>query len=134
MLAGGLFFALSAGLSAAAVGFLSLLAALLFGNPATGAFVSLAQATLMDPEPAQRERNMARWTAAGSVGYVAGPALIAAGVALGLGWRGVLAGLAVLAVPLALAVRRVPQPAAETRPSAGSFLRALCDREVLRWL
>jgi FSR family fosmidomycin resistance protein-like MFS transporter len=135
MLAGGLFFALSAALSAVAIGFWSLLVALLIGNPATGAFVSLAQATLMDRDPAERERNMARWTVAGSVGYVVGPALIAAGVALGFGWRGVLVGLAVAAVPLALAVRSVPQlPAAEARPSAGSFMRAFRNREVLRWL
>ena len=91
MAAGGFVFTASAVLSAAAVGFWTLLVALLIGNPATGSFVSLAQATLMDREPARRERNMARWTVAGSIGYVAGPALIAAGVALGLGWRGVLA-------------------------------------------
>ena len=47
MAAGGLVFALSAVLSAAAVGFWTLLVALLIGNPATGAFVSLAQATLI---------------------------------------------------------------------------------------
>ena len=54
MAAGGLVFALSAVSSAAAVGFWTLLVALLIGNPATGAFVSLAQATLMDHEPARR--------------------------------------------------------------------------------
>jgi len=134
MAAGGLVFALSAVLSAAAVGFWTLLVALLIGNPATGAFVSLAQATLMDREPARRERNMARWTAAGSVGYVAGPALIAGGVALGLGWRGVLAGLGLAAVPLALAVRSVPGLPSGGRASLGGFLGALRDREVLRWL
>ena len=74
---GGLAFAASAALSGLAVGFWTLLVALLIGNPATGAFVSLAQATLMDHAPAERERNMARWTIAGSVGYVAGPVLIA---------------------------------------------------------
>jgi FSR family fosmidomycin resistance protein-like MFS transporter len=134
--AGGVAFAVSAALSAAALGFWTLLAALLIGNPATGAFVSLAQATLMDRDPAGRGHNMARWTLAGSVGYVAGPVLIAGGVALGLGWRGVLLGLSVVALPLALAARRVATPPAPTPPSnpLRAFLAALRDREVLRWL
>jgi FSR family fosmidomycin resistance protein-like MFS transporter len=129
---GGLGFALSAALSAAALGFWTLLVALLVGNPAVGAFVSLAQATLMDVDPAQRDRNMARWTLAGSVGYVAGPALIALGVELGLGWRGILLGLAALAVPLAFAARRTTGPPAKA--SRRPFRAALRDREVLRWL
>ena len=135
--AGGIAFAVSAALCAAALGFWTLLIALLIGNPATGAFVSLAQATLMDRDPGERDRNMARWTLAGSFGYVAGPVLIAGGVALGLGWRGVLLGLAFAAPPLAVAARRIPAP----RPSAAAagapfraFLMALRDREVLRWL
>jgi FSR family fosmidomycin resistance protein-like MFS transporter len=130
---GGIGFAVSAALSAVAVGFWTLLLALLLGYPAIGAFVSLAQATLMDSDPAARDRNMARWTLAGSIGYVAGPVLIAGGVVLGLGWRGVLLGLAFTALPLAFAARRVtgrPSPPQAARGLAA----ALRDREVLRWL
>lgn len=130
---GGLGFAVSALVSALALDFWTLLLALLLGNPAIGAFVSLAQATLMDRDPADRERNMARWTLAGSVGYVAGPVLIAGGVAVGLGWRGVLLGLAVAGLPLAFAARRVtgrPSPPAPAR-GLGAALR---NHEVLRWL
>jgi len=134
LLAGGIGFALSAALSAVAIGFWTLLVALLIGNPATGAFVSLSQATLMDRDPGSRERNMARWTAAGSVGYVAGPALIAGAVLLGLGWRGVLVLLAVAALPLAFAARRVPQHAPDAHEPVRGFLSALRDRDVLRWL
>jgi FSR family fosmidomycin resistance protein-like MFS transporter len=134
MLAGGIGFAVSAALSAAAVGFWTLLLALLIGNPATGAFVSLAQATLMDRDPAARERNMARWTVAGSIGYVAGPVLIAAGVYLGLGWRSVLALLAVAAIPLALAVRNVRGQGGRSPASPRALVGALRNRRVLRWL
>ena len=131
---GGIGVAVSTALSGLAVGFWTLLVALLLGNPAVGAFVSLAQATLMDRDPANRDRNMARWTLAGSVGYVAGPVLIAGGVALGLGWRGVFVALAVAALPLAFAARRtIPPPAAAPRP-ARAFRTALRNREVLRWL
>jgi FSR family fosmidomycin resistance protein-like MFS transporter len=96
--------------------------------------VSLAQATLMDRDPEERERNMARWTVAGSVGYVAGPVVIAAAVALGLGWRGVLALLAVAALPLAVAARRVPKHVERHHEPLRGFLGALRNREVLRWL
>ena len=68
MVIGGIAFAASAALTAAAGGFPLLLAALVLGNPASGAFVSLAQATLMDADPQERVRNMARWTLAGSFG------------------------------------------------------------------
>ena len=108
MVLGGAAFAVSAALVSVSVGFWTLLVALVLGNPASGAFVSLAQATLMDLAPAERERNMARWTFAGSFGYVGGPLLVAAALWLGVGWRAALAALAVAAVPLAAAVRRIP--------------------------
>jgi MFS transporter, FSR family, fosmidomycin resistance protein len=135
---GGIGFALSAGLTAAAFGFWTLLVALLIGNPATGAFVSLAQATLMDLDPAARERSMARWTVAGSIGYLVGPFAIAGAAALGLGWRGVLLLLALAALPLALVVRGIPslQPNVAPRRAGGlrAFASALRNREVLRWV
>ena len=68
MVFGGVAFAGSAALVSASVGFWMLVVALVVANPASGAFVSLAQATLMDLAPAERERNMARWTLAGSFG------------------------------------------------------------------
>jgi FSR family fosmidomycin resistance protein-like MFS transporter len=137
LVGGGLVFALSAALTSVAVGFWTLLIALVIGNPATGAFVSLSQTTLMDLDPGRRERGMAWWTLAGSFGYVGGPLLLAAGVALGLGWRELSLVLGVAAVPLALAARSVPVP-----PTAdGSLLQglrgalsALRRGDVLRWL
>lgn len=59
MVGGGIAFAVSAAAVGLAPEFWTLLAALLIGNPATGAFVSLAQATLMDLQPRERVRNMA---------------------------------------------------------------------------
>ena len=82
---------------------LLLLSFMLF-YPASGAFVSLSQATLMDIEPARHEHNMARWTFAGSVGVVAGPLALSAIVALGMGWRALFvafAGLTLVLVALA---------------------------------
>jgi FSR family fosmidomycin resistance protein-like MFS transporter len=138
MFVGGLVFAASAALTAASGSFWVLLAALLIGNPATGAFVSLAQATLMDVAPPHRARNMARWTLAGSFGYVGGPLLLAVAVYLGIGWRGAIAALAVAALPLTLAALRFPSPQRETAPRQGRAMRdalaAVRRREVLRLL
>jgi len=137
LLAGGIAFAASAALTSVAGGFATLLLALLLGNPATGAFVSLTQATLMEAEPDRRQLNMARWTLAGSLGYVGGPILLAGAVAIGLGWRGILGALAVVALPLAVATRTLPAAragGASLRESMVYAAVALRRREVLRWL
>jgi len=138
MFFGGLAFAVSAAVTAAAGSFGLLLVALVVGNPASGAFVSLAQATLMDADPPRRARNMARWTLAGSFGYVGGPLLLVAAVYLGFGWRGAIAALAVVALPLTLATLRFPTPRPETAPPLGRAVRdalaAVRRRDILRLL
>ena len=135
---GGFGFALAAAANAGAVGFWTLLAALVIGNPASGAFVSLSQATLMDSAPAQRERNMARWTLAGSFGYVGGPVVLAAALWIGVGWRGALVALAVTTIPLLVVLPHLPRAAESEheslRASLASALAALRIREVQRWL
>lgn len=138
MVCGGIAFAMSAAAVGLAPEFWTLLLALLIGNPATGAFVSLAQATLMDLQPRDRVRNMARWTLVGSVGYVGGPVVLAAAVWLGAGWRGISIGLALCALPLVAGLRRLPSPASHPHASilrgAAAALAELRRREVLRWL
>ena len=136
---GGLAFALSAAASAGAIGFWTLLGALMIGNPGSGAFVSLAQATLIDASaPDERERSMARWTLTGSFGYVGGPALLAVAIWLGVGWRGALVLLAVATIPLLVLLPRLPRAAESEheslRASIVSALAALRLREVQRWL
>ena len=135
---GGFGFALSAAASAGAIGFWSLLAALVVGNPASGAFVGLSQATLMDSAPHERERNMARWTLSGSFGYVGGPVLLSVGLWVGVGWRGALAALAVTTIPLLVALPHLPSAAEREhqslRASLAAALGALRVREVQRWL
>ena len=117
-----------------APGFAALLAASIVLFSASGAFVGVSEATLMDLDPGRREHNMARWTLAGSVGVVAAPVVLA----LGLGWRAQYVFLALatmLLLPLALRV-----PVASEVPD-GSFLDGLRGtiallrrRTVLRWL
>jgi FSR family fosmidomycin resistance protein-like MFS transporter len=137
MVVGGAALSVSVALTSAAAGFWMLVAALVLGNPSSGAFVSLAQATLMDLAPAQRERNMARWTLAGSFGYVGGPLLLVAAVWAGTGWRAALAVLAVAVALAAVASARRLTAAQSVTDMSGAWhhaFAALRRRDVLRWL
>ena len=135
VLAGGACFAGALALAAGAPSFLVLLVAFAVLYPASGAFVSLSQASLMDLEPERRQHNMARWTFAGAVGAVAGPLLLAAFAVAGLGWRGLFAAFAVLALALVLLARRSPDARGDgDRLRVREALRAITRREVFRWL
>lgn len=140
ILSGGLGFAASLLLFAASPNFLSLLVASALFYPASGAFVSLSQATLMDGDPKRREQNMLRWTIAGSVGVVAGPLLLAGLVTLQLGWRPLFAAFAVLTIPI-VALAAVQFSGRGVRTDAESLVSGLREAlvelrrpAVLRWL
>ncbi len=146
ILGGGIVFTFSLLLTAISQNYLILLVSFILFNPASGAFVSLSQAVLMDAEPARREHNMARWTFAGSLGVVAGPFALGAAVLLNLGWRGlfmVFAGLTLLLLGVAWRFpfsAGIQTPGDDLSKSMGfkggllNVLRALKRREVLRWL
>jgi FSR family fosmidomycin resistance protein-like MFS transporter len=139
VLGGGVAFALALLLIASAPGFAVMLAASCLLYPASGAFVSLAQATWMDLEPNATERNMGRWVLAGSLGAVLGPPALGAAVATGSSWRGATLAAAILAVPTLLAASRIrfppPHPEIEDlRAALRGALEALGEPGVRRWL
>ena len=143
MLGGGLVIAASLLAIASAQSFPILLLALILSYPASGAFVSLAQATLMDLNPGREAQSMARWTVAGSLGNLIGPLLLAGGFALGWGWRWVYAALAGLCLALVLLTwpRKLPahpHATVETANSLRSLLAGLKDAgtnpRLLRWM
>ena len=135
VLGGGLCFALALGLAAGAPSCWVLLVAVALLSPASGAFVSLSQAALMDLEPDRREHNMARWTFAGGIGVVLGPLALAGFAWAGLGWRELFVAFGVVALGLVLLLRRSPESTeSEERPRLRDALRAIGSREVFRWL
>jgi FSR family fosmidomycin resistance protein-like MFS transporter len=149
ILGGGVVFALALFLVAVSSGFVWLLVAFILFYPASGAFVSLSQAVLMDTDPDRHEQNMARWTFAGSLGIVVGPLVLSAAVALGFDWRILFGIFAFSTVVILLFAWRSPvfdvnKPGrAGDQPAfgLGSFwegilgaLRALRRGEVFRWL
>ncbi len=114
ILGGGIIFVLTLLAVASARSFAVLLCAFVAFYPASGAFVSLTQAEIMDAWPDRQAQVMARWDLAGSAGAVAGPLLLAAVLASGGGWRAgylALAGIAAL-VWLGAYLRAPTDPAA----------------------
>ncbi len=144
VLGGGILFVLSLAAVAGARSFVVLLCAFTAFYPASGAFVSLTQATLMDASPDRQAQVMARWDLAGSAGAVAGPLLLTAVLAIGGGWRVVylvLAGLA--AITWVATCMRDPHPASGAEGqgpvrTAGHWARELASAlrswSTLRWL
>jgi MFS transporter, FSR family, fosmidomycin resistance protein len=138
LLGGGAAFAAALALTASAQGLLVLSVGYVAAGIASGAFVGLSQAELMDAQPGAHERNMARWTLAGSAGVVAGPLALVTAEAIGLGWRGLLLLFGLVAFPLVARARSVPLAPSGPPPRVFDSLRAaaaaLRRREVLRWL
>jgi len=106
VIAGGLVIAAGMLLVAGATDFPIVLFAMIISFPASGAFVTLVQATLMDLNPGREAHMMARWTLAGSIGNLVGPLLLAAGFAFGWGWRWAYVGLAFIGLGLVYKVFR----------------------------
>lgn len=146
---GGLIYALALFLVASSSNFIWLLLAFMLLYPASGAFVSLSQAALMDAEPQRHEQNMARWTFAGSLGIVLGPLTLGGVTLLGWNWRLMFGASALLTIFTLLFSWRYSAPRGEAIKSdhlqapltlsvfwqglLGAF-QALSRREVLRWL
>lgn len=144
ILLGGIFFTISLLLTGMSTTFSILILSLILFNPASGAFVSLSQASLMDFEPSRHEQNMARWTFAGSLGVLFGPLLLGGLALINWGWRPAYWILAFLSILILFAAfKRLPRPQTPSNnfPSLRAFLislqaafAALKHRTVLRWL
>ena len=109
---------------------------------AIGVASGLAQAALIDRDPEQRARTIARFTLLALAGDLAAPALLAGLSLVGASWR---TGYAIVAAALAawtLALAVAPFPEAPRSPDAdeasagviATLRAALADRPLLAWL
>jgi predicted MFS family arabinose efflux permease len=115
--------------------------ALLLSGVASGAGVSLSQATLMDLHPENREQLMTRWVFMGALGDLAAPALFWLLAVFALGWRQafVISGVVILAYAMLLARQDFPRPSSQPEDASEMGTRealraAFRDRRLLLWL
>jgi MFS transporter, FSR family, fosmidomycin resistance protein len=142
ILGGGVAFALALLMTSLSRSYGWLLVSFIVLSPASGAFVGLSQASLMDLSPSQREKNMARWTFAGALGVVLGPLALGLIVGLGLGWRVIFAasaGLTMVILAMGRRSRLAPvvahhEPHASILDGLKEAAMAVRQGEVLRWL
>jgi len=122
VLAGGGLVAASLAAVAASRSLAALTAAFIAFFPASGAFVSLSQAALMDAAPGRRQRRMAAWNLAGSAGAVCGPLLLVVVLAAGGSWRSgyLLLAAAACAALAAAAIAGPARFAGPARDTAGA--------------
>lgn len=145
MLGGGLAIVLSLLLIAGTRSFPWVLLGMIIGFPASGAFVSLSQATLMDQNTGREPQMMARWTVAGSVANLIGPLVLAGGFALGFGWRWAYFGMAMMCLVLVgmTWLRKIPlhsrheashQSELPAHNLLGGLWGALRNPHLMRWM
>jgi len=148
ILGGGTVFVISLLLVALSRSFLPLLISFILFYPASGAFVSLSQAALMDTEPERHEQNMARWTLSGSLGIVVGPLIVGLTTSLEWSWQIMFLGFTGFAVLLCVLAWQFPYLNPSKTDIGGDrkfqkvklwdgflgALNALRRKEVLRWL
>ena len=143
ILGGGALFSVSIIATALSQSFWPLLIATMVLYPASGAFVSVSQAALMDSDPKRHEQNMARWTFAGSIGIVGGSLLFAGGAYLGIGWRPLFLVVAAASLLVTLMVARARIVESESsggderlslRSAMTSTARQMRRGPVLRWM
>ena len=107
---GGILLSFSLLMTATSHSFGWLLGAAILMFPASGAFVTLAQATLMDLHPGRESQMMARWVLSGSLANLAGPLFVAGLFALSYSWRVAFVVLAILVLGLTVWITLVPFP------------------------
>ena len=124
--------------------YIVLLLAFAVSSPAGDAAIGLSQATLIDAAPDKGTRTMTRWTLLSAIGDFLSPLVVAAFVALHLGWTDLCwlamacwLGAALLLAPLRFPTRFVTTAEAAEDGEATSLwtsLReALRDPLLLRW-
>ena len=109
---------------------------------ASGAYVNLSQATLIDLNPNRAEHTMARWTLLGSIGVAVSPLIVIAAFAIGYTWRSIyLACSLIAAVFVVLLFKQkfesqdgARDESVSLRKLGRSLIAALRNRQMLKWI
>ncbi len=119
-----------------------ILAAFCIMSPASGAYVNLAQATLIDSNPTRAEQTMARWVLLGSVGVAISPLMLTAVFSIGWSWRSVYFALAIIAAAYLLLLFKpkfdahtgADEESISLRHMKQALVEALQHRTLIKWI
>jgi FSR family fosmidomycin resistance protein-like MFS transporter len=134
--------AIGLALIAAAHQYLLLLAATGVMYVASGAYVNLSQATLIDRDPRRAENTMARWVLMGALGVTISPLLITLVLSAEGSWRTVYFGTAIIAGAFALLLFKqrfdghigAGDEVGSLNQLGRSLLTALRSRTLIKWV
>ena len=109
---------------------------------ASGAYVNLSQATLIDRDPRRAENTMARWVLMGAIGVTFSPLLITLVLSLEGSWRAVFLGTAIAAGVFALLLFKqrfdghagAESEIGSVKQLGSSLLTALRSRTLFKWV
>src|SRR5512143_972976 len=110
--------------------------------PASGAYVNLAQATLIDSSQGRAEHTMARWVLIGAVGVAISPVMLTVVYSVSTSWRSVYWLLAILACVYIVLLLK---PKFDAHSGAGDesiplrqmkmyLIEALHNRYLMKWI
>jgi len=129
-------------LIAGAQQYLPLLLAMCILYVASGAYVNLSQATLIDRDPRRAENTMARWVLMGAIGVTLSPLLITVVLTVEGSWRAVFLSTAIVAGVFALLLFKqrfdghdgADDEAGSLKQMGRRLLTALRSRTLVKWV
>ena len=109
---------------------------------ASGAYVNLSQATLIDRDPRRAENTMARWVLMGAIGVTLSPLLITLILSAEGSWRAVFLSTAIAAGVFAVLLFKqrfdghagAEDEAGSLKQLGRSLLTALRSRTLIKWI
>jgi FSR family fosmidomycin resistance protein-like MFS transporter len=109
---------------------------------ASGAYVNLSQATLIDRDPRRAENTMARWVLMGAIGVTLSPLLITLVLSLEGNWRAVFLSTAIAAGAFAVLLFRqrfdghvgAEDEVGSLKQLGQSLILALRSRALIKWV
>lgn len=109
---------------------------------ASGAYVNLSQATLIDLNSNRAEHTMARWTLLGSIGVTVSPLIAIAAFSIGYTWRSIYLACALIAALFVVLLFKqkfeshhgARDESISIRKLGRSLIAALRNRQMLKWI
>ena len=122
--------------------YLPLLLAMCIMFVASGAYVNLSQATLVDRDPQRAANTMARWVLMGAIGVTVSPLIITVVLSVEGSWRAIYASTAIAAALFAVLLFKqrfdghagADDEAGSMKQMGHSLVTALHSHQLIKWV